>query len=150
MGIRSAYSRYKNRIVRNVLVGTIGTLFVMGIGYTTYRIVPALVPEPKFDLPDWIGMERRTYEKKWIGRAVIHGHDTVSVRMFYKGDGPEALPVEIHGVSTARAVQSIQGMIARTSGFDLYERFGKTYVFTDSGMVIFSPTEFHYYRAIDK
>ena len=62
MGIRSAYSRYKNRIVRNVLVGTIGTLFVMGIGYTTYRIVPALVPEPKFDLPDWIGMERRTYE----------------------------------------------------------------------------------------
>ena len=134
MGIRSAYSRYKNRIVRNVLVGTIGTLFVMGIGYTTYRI----------------GMERRTYEKKWMGRAVIHGHDTVSVRMFYKGDGPEALPVEIHGVSTARAVQSIQGMIARTSGFDLYERFGKTYVFTDSGMVIFSPTEFHYYRAIDK
>jgi hypothetical protein len=95
-------------------------------------------------------MERRTYEKKWMGRAVIHGHDTVSVRMFYKGDGPEALPVEIHGVSTARAVQSIQGMIARTSGFDLYERFGKTYVFTDSGMVIFSPTEFHYYRAIDK
>ena len=62
MGIRSAYSRYKNRIVRNVLVGTIGTLFVMGIGYTTYRIVPALVPEPKFDLPDWIGMERRTNE----------------------------------------------------------------------------------------
>ena len=69
MGIRSAYSRYKNRIVRNVLVGTIGTLFVMGIGYTTYRIVPALVPEPKFDLPDWIGMERRTYEKKWMGRC---------------------------------------------------------------------------------
>ena len=148
MGIRSAYSRYKNRIVRNVLLFYTACVFsgliMNGNIYGKHQI---LVPEPKFDLPDWIGMERRTYEKKWMGRAVIHGHDTVSVRMFYKGDGPEALPVEIHGVSTA---QSIQGMIARTSGFDLYERFGKTYVFTDSGMVIFSPTEFHYYRAIDK
>lgn len=143
MGVLKAYRQYRNRRIRLLLGGVLGISLLPAL----YFGISSAIPEPSFDLIKLIDMPREAYEDD--GMTSVYHRDTMSIQVVYKGTHQLALPSYIQGIASDSTILSVRNEAEPYSLYNRSVRNGLTYVYLETGMLVFDKNEFRYFRYVN-
>lgn len=140
MGIVQAYRKYRLR--RLGVIACIFSVFILSP--FIYSGIRSLIPEPKFNLFKLMNIERKDYEDG--AYITVYKGDILDLTVNFFGANPTNSPSFIRGKASEMTVSSILEEAVRKCRYHENKYGDRTFLYMDSGMLVFQKKEFRYYR----